>query len=1416
MKKIRLILCCLLVLGKMHLSAQPCECVNTLLWSSITLPAENGVTNSANFIWAGDIVALNAAVEGRTYRVGSSISTDYLSIYTDNPATDFVDCGTTDLTFSSPTTGTIYLHVISEQGCGADVFDRTISAECLDCDPAGPPANNLCAGAIELDASNQNACGTLLFGSTQLATNSGETAPTCAASGLAGGDVWYKFVAQGENYQVSFSNVMGFNGSTGNMQYALYSGSCGSLVQVQCGGLRWYGLDVGQTYHLRVWTGNSSSNQYSNFNICIFHFEEPAHNTCAEAAVIIPAPTMSCEALQNLSTQFASNSGESGPSCFVNALVGGDVWVRFTATASKHILLFSNLQHFDQGGVSTNMILALYTGACGSLTQLDCGNAILNTNRVFSDLNPGQDYYVRIWTSNVSSSQYTIFDVCLVTPLDTPSNDLCADATVVIPSDALICDEAIAGSTSSATNSMEAVPSCIPTGLVSGDIWYSFTATHHTHRVQLTNVNHFGGFSWVTTALYAGNCGQLTELACINQSSNTRDFDGLTPGTTYFLRIWTESNLPDHFITFDLCIGTFPPPAPNQECEDAIHVGVPSSIDGYNFSASNNEIGFECSGGLGTNHIAYSGVWYSIMGDGGEITVSTCNSADFPTRLAVFTGSCSSLVCVAGNNVGEGCTGGSSQLTFHSSQGVLYYIVVSSTSSISGRGTFTLNISTDLQGDCPIGPAIYVQSGSNGTGASWADALGSLQDALELACMCSQISEIWVAQGTYYPDEGVNVMNNDREATFQLCNGLAVYGGFAGFETDLSQRDWEANKTVLSGDIGQDDVTDSNDITNHHSDIVGENSFSVVTSSGTDNTALIDGFVITAGHANDSESICFFGGGGGIYNNNGNVTILNNAFVGNFANGSGGGAIYNENSTSLIENNRFYGNKGTDGGAIFNNSSAVVVLMSSFENNEASSGGAVYDVNSETEYLNCVFSTNHTSNNGGAIYASFSELKVINALIVENNADNFGGGIYTLYSPTELINSTISENNAELGGGSYSQGGLLTVVNSIIWQNYRDGNPNQIGSSTFWNGNPMPVFTNSLIANSGGSSAWVPNTGTDGGNNIDEDPLFQDAENVNYRLDACSPAVDAGTPDPSGLGLPEVDLDGNPRIVNEIIDLGAYEYNGSPCGGELVLGDANCDGDVNILDVVTIINHILGTNPEPFCYDQANVNGDEVIDILDVVNVINLILNAGKSNVVSQSADIYLEDNLIRLSSDGTLTGVQFELYHQGKSDLTLELIPQEFTLAYHDHGGRLSGVIMHIENKTFKKGLVDLIRISQHTHAEWGYVMASNIDAKRVNVNKHQDYKGFSFFVSPNPAYGEVDLVFELTTEAQVLVRLTDMRGNKVKTITNSQFASGKHSIKNQINTIASGVYILSIEANPLDSSVKPYTEKLRLVVVN
>jgi hypothetical protein len=211
-----------------------------------------------------------------------------------------------------------------------------------------------------------------------------------------------------------------------------------------------------------------------------------------------------------------------------------------------------------------------------------------------------------------------------------------------------------------------------------------------------------------------------------------------------------------------------------------------------------------------------------------------------------------------------------------------------------------------------VGQIIYVDADVSGAndGSSWADAYNYLQDALVAALSGD---EIWVAQGIYKPDQGIGITPGDRTVTFQLISGVAIKGGYAGFgEPDADERDIDEYETILSGDLYGDDieVNDPCDLWNEPSR--AENSFHVTTGSGTDETAVLDGFTITAGNAYERPWNPMVpdpnNWGGGMYNYFGSPTLLDCTFSKNSAEVVGGG-MYNKNDSSpTLTNCTFNGN----------------------------------------------------------------------------------------------------------------------------------------------------------------------------------------------------------------------------------------------------------------------------------------------------------------------------------------------------------------------------------------------------------------------------------------------------------------------------------------------------------------------------
>ena len=232
-------------------------------------------------------------------------------------------------------------------------------------------------------------------------------------------------------------------------------------------------------------------------------------------------------------------------------------------------------------------------------------------------------------------------------------------------------------------------------------------------------------------------------------------------------------------------------------------------------------------------------------------------------------------------------------------------------------------------------PVIYVNALASGaaTGMSWADAYQDLQEALTIADYAGgTIEEIWVAARTYRPSKTIDP-DDPRTATFHLVDGVAVYGGFAGYETSADQRNPLLNVTVLSGDLNNNDGTINGKV---------DNTYHVVTSSYNDTTAILDGFTITAGYGSHVYTPAEYDFGAGLYVGGGYPTIRNCTFVDNWAPCSG--AIYvhgdtiSQNDPLRLTNCSFVENSSTFAGALGVLRATVTLTNCTFYSNAATSG----------------------------------------------------------------------------------------------------------------------------------------------------------------------------------------------------------------------------------------------------------------------------------------------------------------------------------------------------------------------------------------------------------------------------------------------------------------------------------------------
>ena len=348
----------------------------------------------------------------------------------------------------------------------------------------------------------------------------------------------------------------------------------------------------------------------------------------------------------------------------------------------------------------------------------------------------------------------------------------------------------------------------------------------------------------------------------------------------------------------------------------------------------------------------------------------------------------------------------------------------------------------------PPADVIYVSSeGDDSDGLSWYTAYHDLQDALDDAVAGDQI---WVAEGIYYPT------TNDpdpRKAYFRLVNEVETYGGFAGGESSISQRDCGVNVTVLSGDLNEDDPTTTSD-----------NCYHVLDGSDTNSTTVLDGFTIRGGNANGAGN----SNGGGIWGNvQGSWLRINQCVIqDNVAAGNGGG---------------IYGIEGDITNCIITGNTAAL------------RGGGLADCHGKI--INCVVAHNDGDTGGGL---DNCDAQIINCTIIKNTAAtaNEGGGL----NDCEVTNNADAE-----------------ITNCIIYANQADDVDNQLENCvlptycgiqdclrTDGNISDNPYFLDSGLADASVETDVSDLAGLDG---------ILCTKDDGYCLDTYSPCVDNGNND---------------------------------------------------------------------------------------------------------------------------------------------------------------------------------------------------------------------------------------------------------------------------------------------------------------
>ncbi len=541
-------------------------------------------------------------------------------------------------------------------------------------------------------------------------------------------------------------------------------------------------------------------------------------------------------------------------------------------------------------------------------------------------------------------------------------------------------------------------------------------------------------------------------------------------------------------------------------------------------------------------------------------------SRNWETNVTVLSGDIDNNDTKNGNGVVESADNISGRNSYHVVEGEN----INSTAVLDG---FTI---TGGQGDGPSNTSDF-----RGAGIYNREASPTLRNLKFVGNTAQEGGAMY--NGTNSDAQITSVTFNNNEAT---AHGGAVY--------NLTSEPVFDGVTFTNNEaVGGDGDGDGGAVYNWQSSVTYRNS-----TFSNNNAVNIGGAMYTYSSTVDIDNVDFnnndalFGGGMGSYV--GSTLFLDDVdFNGNTSSNSGGG-MYSDASFPTLNNVTFTSNSAASaGGGMYNNQGSntignrVTFLQNSVDDGK---GGGVLNFASSPVFVDVEFRGNEAKEGGGVANQSNSEASFTNALFSGNKATVFGGAITNEQSDITLINATISGNNATLNaGGLFNNSSSPTIVNSIFWNNsegtdgFGDGT---LRASIYYIGGSANI-SNSIIQQSGGSGSWNTDAGTDGGNNLDSDPLFKTPINLSsipttagdFSLTSGSPAINSGN---NGSNGTSTDLAGNTRVEEGTIEMGPYEVTtigfsvttsgvgtGSVTGPNIDCSDS-CSYDLVFNDVVTL------------------------------------------------------------------------------------------------------------------------------------------------------------------------------------------------------------------------------------------------------
>lgn len=635
----------------------------------------NGLTSGAAFdVWYKFV----AVPGGQIITVKGSSSFDAVVLLMDSCSSAVTDCsdntsqgGTEVINTTGLTVGnTYYIRVYSY---GANAPATTDFDICLR--QAAPPiTNDNCSNAIWLTV--DTLC-TSITGTVSGATQS-EPADSCAGfSSASAYDVWYKFIATDSNLVIKVQGALSFDA------VLILKDSCSGSV-INCsdnsfsGGIEMINdtnLVIGNTYYIRVYPYGSAIPSTPDFDICVsLPAPPPLYDNCSNAQLI--AIDTICNYMMG-SVDGATQSGPADTCGSFTSAAAYDVWYQFVADSVDVEIKVKGSSDFDP-------VVVLKDSCNGNV--IDCADLTGSGGTetiVTNGLTPGTTYFVRVYDYGNALPETPEFEICIALPPPPPVNDDCSNAITLVHNSTCTFTP---GSVLGATESAPADTCNTYTSSSAYDVWYKFVATAADNMISVK-----GSTSFDPVIILKDSCSGSTIDCADNTYSEGLEVitgNGLTVGMTYYVRVYHYGSTPPATADFDICISTPPPPAPNDDCANAITLTADSSctfVAGTVFASTESGTADSCNNYF--SPAAYD-VWYKFVAVSNSQTIKVKGSEDFDA-IVVLKDSCSSAALACSDNT---TTGGTEMIEYQGlTVGNTYYVrVYDYGSSIAGTPEFEI------------------------------------------------------------------------------------------------------------------------------------------------------------------------------------------------------------------------------------------------------------------------------------------------------------------------------------------------------------------------------------------------------------------------------------------------------------------------------------------------------------------------------------------------------------------------------------------------------------------------------------------------------------------------------------------------------------------------------------------------------